>query len=79
MLELLRGSQDAQRAVVLGGVYNSGILASGSRGGQFDYRPATNEVLERVARLEHSCARFGVALPAAALQFALGGAVSRLY
>lgn len=73
MIEVLRRAQDARRAIVLGGVYNSGILASGSSGGRFDYRPAPNEVLERVAKLEAICARFGVALPAAALQFALGG------
>lgn len=73
MLEVLRRAQDARRAIVLGGVYNSGILASGSSGGRFDYRAAPNKVLERVAKLEASCARFGVTLPAAALQFALGG------
>jgi D-threo-aldose 1-dehydrogenase len=60
--------------VVIGGPYNSGILAEGSaRAAQshFDYRSPAPEVIARVQRLEMLCARHGVPLPAAALQFAL--------
>jgi D-threo-aldose 1-dehydrogenase len=58
--------------LILAGVFNSGILASGATpDASFDYRPATLEVRARVERLAAVCARFGVALPAAALQFAL--------
>ncbi len=59
--------------VALGGVFNSGILATGARGGAatFDYAPAAREWLERTARIEAVCDTFGVPLRAAALQFVL--------
>jgi D-threo-aldose 1-dehydrogenase len=58
--------------LILAGVFNSGILASGATpNAHFDYRPAPPAVRERVERLARICASFGVALPAAALQFAL--------
>ena len=51
----------------------AGILATGAvEGAVSDYDPATPEVLERVRRIEAVCARHGVPLPAAALQFPLG-------
>lgn len=57
--------------VVLGGVYNSGILATGTReGAKFNYGPAPKDVMERASRLEVVCRRYGVPLPAAAIQFA---------
>jgi aryl-alcohol dehydrogenase-like predicted oxidoreductase len=56
-------------AVIAGGVFNSGILAGGNH---FDYRPAAPELGARVRRLAETCARWGVPLPAAALQFPLG-------
>ncbi|MBY9064762.1 aldo/keto reductase [Sphingomonas yunnanensis] len=56
--------------VVIGGPYNSGILVEGSAGrGHFNYAPAPAAVVARVAALERVCARHGVPLPAAALQF----------
>jgi D-threo-aldose 1-dehydrogenase len=59
--------------VALGGVFNSGILATGTRGGaaSFDYAPAARKWLERTARIEAVCDSFGVPLRAAALQFPL--------
>ena len=58
--------------VVLGGVYNSGILASGARhGAMYDYEPAANFVLERVRAIEQVCIAHHVPLKAAALQFPL--------
>ncbi len=58
--------------IVLGGPYNSGILATGPKPGAFyDYRPALAPVLERVARIEAVCAAHGAPLVAAALQFPL--------
>ena len=65
----------AQRAVsiIVGGPYNSGILATGSRAAspKFDYGDASKDVLGRVRRIESICERHGVAMPAAALQFCL--------
>jgi D-threo-aldose 1-dehydrogenase len=58
--------------IILGGPYNSGILASGAvKGAWFDYAPATDAVLSRVADIEGVCARHNVPLKAAALQFPL--------
>lgn len=58
--------------IVLGGPYNSGILASGAvKGAWFDYAPADDAVLSKVAAIEEVCARHKVPLKAAALQFPL--------
>jgi D-threo-aldose 1-dehydrogenase len=59
--------------VALGGVFNSGILATGARGGaaSFNYAPAAGEWLERTSRIELVCEAHGVPLRAAALQFPL--------
>ena len=59
--------------IILGGPYNSGILASGAvKGAWFDYAPATDAALSKVAKIEAVCARHAVPLKAAALQFPLG-------
>lgn len=59
--------------LVIGGPYNSGILATGvGAAGRYDYGAAPAAVLDRVAAIERVCARHGVALAAAALQFPLG-------
>jgi D-threo-aldose 1-dehydrogenase len=59
--------------VALGGVFNSGLLARGTRAGlvTFNYAPAPREWLERTARLEAVCEAHAVPLRAAALQFPL--------
>lgn len=68
----------AQRGVriALGGVFNSGILATGVRGqGEglplFNYAAAPAEWVRRVGAVEDLCAQYGVPLRAAALQFPL--------
>lgn len=58
-------------AVILGGVYNSGILADPRPGAMFDYASAPPEVVERARRLQAVCQRHGVSLKAAAIQFPL--------
>jgi len=58
--------------IVLGGAFNSGILATGATPGAFyNYVPAPPAVLERVRHIEQVCARHGVRLIEAALQFPL--------
>ena len=59
--------------VALGGVFNSGLLATGTQQGtpRFDYASAPREWVERTARIEALCAAHGVPLRAAALQFVL--------
>ena len=57
-------------AVVVGGGFNSGILATGAvEGAKYNYAPAPPDVLDRVRRIEAVCAAHDVPLPAAALQF----------
>ena len=59
-------------SVLIGGAFNSGILAIGARpGAMYDYGPAPAAVLARVAAIEAIAKRHGVTLPAAALQFPL--------
>ena len=56
--------------VMLGGVFNSGILATGAiDGAKYDYAAATPAIRARVAEIEAIVARHGVALPVAAMQF----------
>ena len=58
--------------VVIGAPYNSGILATGARkGAWFSYAPASEEVLDKVRRIEAVCARHGVRLVDAAFRFPL--------
>jgi len=59
--------------VIIGGPYNSGILATGPTPGAFyDYDPAPPEILARVGRIQAICERHGVRLVDAAFQFPLG-------
>lgn len=59
-------------SLVIGGPFNSGILATGPvAGAMYDYAPAPPAILERVRRIEAVCRRHDVPLAAAALQFPL--------
>lgn len=58
--------------IVLGGPYNSGILATGPKPGAFyNYDPAPSHILDRVARIEAVCKAHGVRMIDAAFQFPL--------
>lgn len=57
-------------AAIIGGVFNSGILATGPvPGATYDYVPAPEPVLQQVRALDAACARHGTSRIAAALQF----------
>ena len=72
-LPLLEACARRGIAVMIGGPFNSGILASGTGpGAMYDYAPPDGFVRDRVAALEQACARHGVPLAAAALWFAFG-------
>jgi D-threo-aldose 1-dehydrogenase len=58
-------------AVLVGGVFGSGVLADPRAGAHYDYAPASAEVLERAARIRAICCRHGVSLRAAAMRFPL--------
>lgn len=69
---LLEAARRSGVAVVNAAPYGGGILARGARAfPRYSYQEATAEVLERVRRIEEVCARAGVPLAAAALQFSL--------
>ncbi|WP_341913783.1 aldo/keto reductase [Ferrovibrio terrae] len=56
--------------VVIGGAFNSGILATGAvPDARYDYKPAPADILQRTDRLAAVCRRHDVPLAAAALQF----------
>ena len=58
--------------IVIGGPYNSGVLATGARPGAFyNYNPAPDWVLAKVAKIEAVCAAHKVRLVDAAFQFPL--------
>jgi len=59
--------------IILGGPYNSGILATGAiPGAKYNYAPASSEILQRVRKIEQLCLAQGVSLIQAALNFPLG-------
>lgn len=60
----------AQRGlgIVVGGPYNSGVLAGGS---YYEYQKAPAEMLARVEQIKTICARLGVDIRAVALAFSL--------
>jgi D-threo-aldose 1-dehydrogenase len=57
-------------SIMLGGVFNSGLLISPKADAMYDYAPVRGEVLEKARALEAVCREFDVPLRAAALQFA---------
>ncbi|MES0885223.1 aldo/keto reductase [Roseibium sp. SCP14] len=73
--------QERGTSLVLGGVFNSGILATGPvEGAHFDYKPASPEILAKVGELAKASEKFDLPLAAASLQFAYsrGGVASVL-
>ena len=66
-------AQEKGIGLMLGGVFNSGILATGAiEGSRYNYKPAPPETLARVAAIEMVCKRHDVPLKRAALHFPLG-------
>ena len=73
LADFLPVAEQKRIGVMLGGVFNSGILATGAvAGAKYNYRDAPPEVLAKVKRIEAVCAAHSVPLPVAAMQFALG-------
>ena len=68
--EFLPLCKERGASVVVGGGFNSGILATGAvEGAKYNYSPAPKAILDKVAKIEAVCADHNVPLPAAALQF----------
>ncbi|WP_371582871.1 aldo/keto reductase [Streptomyces sp. NBC_01314] len=72
LAELLPEAAARGRSVLIGGVFNSGLLTDPGPGATYDYAPAPEPVLERALRLKAVTERHGVPLRAAALRFPLG-------
>jgi D-threo-aldose 1-dehydrogenase len=61
-------------SVIMGGPYNSGILAVGTQSNSplyYNYEPASAELIKTVKRFEAVCESYQIPLAAAALQFPL--------
>lgn len=73
LAEFLPLAQEKRIGVMLGGVYNSGILATGAvPGARYNYVPPPPEIVDKVNRLSAVCARHQVTLAQAAVHFPLG-------
>jgi D-threo-aldose 1-dehydrogenase len=57
--------------IILGGIYNSGILANPRTGAKFNYEDADPSLIARAQELEALCQRHGTELKAVAIQFCL--------
>ncbi|TYO65786.1 aldo/keto reductase [Bradyrhizobium hipponense] len=57
--------------ILLGGIYNSGILANPSAGAKFNYQDADANLIARARELDELCRKHGTELKAAALQFCI--------
>ncbi|MBD7957713.1 aldo/keto reductase [Microbacterium sp. Sa4CUA7] len=70
--ELLPLCESQGVAVIAVAVFNSGLLAAADpRTAHYDYGDVPAELIERTEALRAGCARHGVALPAAAIQYPL--------
>lgn len=67
--DLLPACAERNVSVVIGGVFNSGLLADPGPGSRFDYAPASPGRIAQALRLKEVCERHSVPLKAAAVQF----------
>lgn len=73
LAEVLPIAERKNIGVMLGGVFNSGILATGPiEGARYNYTPAPPEILDKVRKIERVCQSHGIPLATAAMQFPLG-------
>jgi D-threo-aldose 1-dehydrogenase len=72
LADLLPECERRGLSVIVGGVFNSGVLADPRPGASYDYRPAPPAVIAKAQAMARVCERYGVPLRAAALQFPLG-------
>jgi D-threo-aldose 1-dehydrogenase len=72
MEELFPLCVEKQISIVIGGPFNSGVLATGAKAGaKFNYQDAPQQILKSVERIERRCLQYNIPLKAAALQFIL--------
>jgi D-threo-aldose 1-dehydrogenase len=68
---VVEACREAGVGIVAAAVFNSGLLSTPRPGGRYEYGAVPAEMLARAERLAEVCARHGVTLPEAALQFPL--------
>ncbi|MCX4672009.1 aldo/keto reductase [Streptomyces sp. NBC_01381] len=71
LTDLLPAAQKHGTSVVMGGVFNSGLLADPGPGATYDYAAAPAGLLDRALRLKAMAERHGTTLRAAAIAFPL--------
>ena len=69
--ELFKECMKKNTGVMVGGVYNSGVLANPTLESTYDYVKVTPEILKRTLDIKQLLADFHVPLTAAAIQFPL--------
>jgi len=69
--QLFKETMKRKVSVMIGGVYNSGILANPVAGATFHYAPAPEEIIVKAQKIRDLLATFNVSLTAAAIQFPL--------
>ncbi|MFF1703732.1 aldo/keto reductase [Streptomyces sp. NPDC058251] len=69
LTDLLPAAQERGTSVVIGGAFNSGLLADPRPGATYNYATAPAELLDRALRLKGIAERHGTSLRAAALAF----------
>ncbi|MHC3467518.1 aldo/keto reductase [Streptomyces sp. 7R007] len=67
--ELLPAAAERGVSVVIGGAFNSGLLADPRAGATYNYAAAPPELLQRALRMKEAAERHGITLRAAALAF----------
>ncbi|MGW6194565.1 aldo/keto reductase [Kribbella sp. NPDC055110] len=71
LADLMPACEERGVSVVIGGVFNSGVLVDPAPGASFDYVPARSEVVAKAVAIRKICAKYDVPLAAAALRFPL--------
>jgi D-threo-aldose 1-dehydrogenase len=69
--ELLPTCLERAVAVLVAGVFNSGVLAKPAAQARYDYATASTAMVERAMRIERACGGFDVPIAAAAMAFPL--------
>ncbi|MCX4903349.1 aldo/keto reductase [Streptomyces sp. NBC_00878] len=71
LAELLPSAEERGTSVVIGGAFNSGLLADPKPGATYNYTSASQEMLDQALRIKAVAERHGTTLRAAALAFPL--------
>ena len=64
-------AQNREVGIILGGVFNSGILAKGTIGSSYFYQSIPKKIKKKYAMIKDLCVKYKVPVPAAAIQFCL--------